>query len=743
MIHLPKLIEDLAFILMTAAVTTVLFRALKQPVVLGYLLAGILVSPHVPLMPTVTDMENLRVWAEIGVIFLLFGLGLEFSFRKLAQVGISASITGAFEIIFMLAVGYGVGIFLGWSKMDSLFLGGMLSISSTTIIVRAIDELKMKGRGFVSLVFGVLIVEDLIAVLLLVLLSTMALTKSISGQDLLFSTLQFGFFLTLWFVVGMYFLPILIKKASRYLNEETRLIASIGLCLFMVWVATKVGFSPALGAFVMGSLLAETREGHNVEKLLEPVKNLFAAIFFVSVGMLIDPKIIFEHAGPIALLTLVTIIGKFISTSFGSLISGQSLRHSIQAGMSLAQIGEFSFIIATLGLSLKVISPILYPIVVAISVITTFTTPYQIRFADDFANWVEGRISVRWQRRLEAYRQMVLGARQTNVLQQLLRAHLPAIVLNTVIVLAITFAYKRLFHPIVLEKLGEHQWVYLLSTVGLVMICIPFLWALTMGGQFTIKDEDIQSGSRTVITWIQGGLAFFRLFWGVFLMGFILAEFVSIQTGSLFVLMGLTGLLILFGRYSEPFYQRLESRFLKNLKDQHSERPRKIEPNKLAPWDANLVRLTLSADSDFVGQTLMQIAIREKYGVVVAMIERGHKVILAPSRDVMLMPQDLLFLIGTDEQIQNLKPAIEKIDLDSETFDSYGLKSFLVTESSPLVNKTIRDCGLREMIHGLVVGIERGSKRLLNPDSSLVLQPGDLVWVVGDLKLVREKLIET
>lgn len=740
MIHLPKLIEDLAFILMTAAVTTVLFRALKQPVVLGYLLAGILVSPHVPLLPTITDTDNLKVWAEIGVIFLLFGLGLEFSFRKLARVGFSASVTGGFEILFMLAVGYGVGLAMGWPSMDSLFLGGMLSISSTTIIVRAIDELQLKGRGFVSLVFGVLIVEDLIAILLLVLLSTVALTKTFSGQELIYSTLQFGFFLTLWFVLGIYFLPLLIKKVSHHLNEETRLIASIGLCLFMVWVATKVGFSPALGAFVMGSLLAETREGHAVEKLLEPVKNLFAAIFFVSVGMLIDPKIIIDNAGVIAILTLVTIIGKLVSTTFGALISGQSLRHSIQAGMSLAQIGEFSFIIATLGLSLNVISPKLYPIAVAISVITTFTTPYQIRFADRFADWVESRIRGHWKKRLEGYRQLVMGARQKNILQQILRAHLPSVILNTVIVLAITFAYKRLVHPIVLEKLGEHQWVYLLSTVGLVMLCIPFLWALTMGTSSQMSEHEVGSGHRNVVAWLQAGLSFFRLFWGVFLMGFILAEFVSIQTGSLFILLGLTGLLILFGRYSEPFYKRLESRFLKNLNAQNKTTPRKVEPANLAPWDANLIQLTLSADSEFVGQSLAQVSIRERFGVMVAMIERGHRVIMAPSRDEMLMPQDLLYLIGTDEQIKTLKPLIEHVDVDTSHLEAYGLKSFLIHSHSAMIQKTIRECGVREMIQGLVVGIERGSQRILNPDSQMVLQEGDLVWVVGDLKKIKEAL---
>lgn len=738
MMHLPKLIEDLAFILMAAAVTTVIFRALKQPVVLGYLIAGILVSPHVPLLPTVTDTENLKVWAEIGVIFLLFGLGLEFSFKKLARVGMSASITGGFEILFMLAVGYLTGILFGWSKMDSLFLGGMLSISSTTIIVRAFDELKLKGRQFVTLVFGVLIVEDLIAILLLVLLSTVALTQTFSGQELLVSTLQFGFFLTLWFVLGIYFLPLLLKKAAHYLNDETRLIGSIGLCLLMVWVATKVGFSPALGAFVMGSLLAETREGHSIEKLIEPVKNLFAAVFFVSVGMLIDPKIIIDQYAVILVLTVITIAGKLFSTTAGALLSGQTLRHSIQTGMSLSQIGEFSFIIATLGLTLNVISPKLYPIVVAISVITTFTTPYQIRWADRFSGWVESQIPLKWKQKLVAYNEFVMGARQKNIFQQVMRAHLPSILLNTVIVLAMTFAYKRIAHPLVLEQFGEHEWVYLFSTIGLVLLCIPFLWALTMGTSTTTQVFESNSKYNQIIPILQKGFSLFRLFWGVFLMGFILAEFVSIQTGSLFILIGLTALLILVGRFSEPFYQKLETRFLKNLNDRDTQINKVFQPSSLAPWDAGLVELSVSADSEFVGQTLAQVSLREKFGVMVAMIERGHRIIMAPVGDEVLMPQDKIFLIGNEEQVAKLKPIIEKVDEGVSPLDRFGLKSFLVHDASPVISKSIRESGIREVIRGLVVGVERGQKRILNPDSHMVLESGDLVWVVGDLHKIKE-----
>lgn len=392
MIHLPELIQDLGFILATAAVVTLVCKKLKQPVVLGYLIAGFLLGPHVSFMPTIKDVSAVKIWAEIGVIILLFGLGLEFSFKKLAQVGKTASITALFEVIFMVSVGYVAGQILGWKPMDSLFLGGILSISSTTIIVRAFDELGLKSRKFVSLVFGVLIVEDIVAILLLVLLSTVAVSQNFSGTELLFSSARLMFFLILWFVLGIYILPSLIHRVRHWLNDETVLVVSLGLCLLMVSVATYAGFSPALGAFIMGSLLSETREGVRIEKIIHPVRDLFAAVFFVSVGMLIDPSVLVEYRYEIILITLMTVFGKFISSALGALISGASVRHSVQMGLSLAQIGEFSFIIATLGLSLNVTSHFLYPIAVAVSAITTFTTPYLIRSADPFCLWLEKKI---------------------------------------------------------------------------------------------------------------------------------------------------------------------------------------------------------------------------------------------------------------------------------------------------------------------------------------------------------------
>jgi CPA2 family monovalent cation:H+ antiporter-2 len=385
MTHLPHLITDLGLILAVAGITTLLFKKIKQPVVLGYIIAGLLVGPHVSLIPTVVDDEAIKTWSEIGVIFLLFSLGLEFSFKKLVKVGGSASITAVVEIVLMIAVGYGAGIFMGWSPMDSIFLGAILSMSSTTIIIRAFDELGVRTRKFAGLVFGILIVEDLVAILLLVLLSTLAVSQQFAGGELLMQLLKLAFFLILWFLAGIFFIPTFLKRTQKLMNDETMLIVSLALCLLMVVLAVAVGFSAALGAFIMGSILAETTQAERIEHLIKSVKDLFGAIFFVSVGMMIDPKVLIEYAGPVLIVTLLTITGKFLATAIGALLSGQSLKHSVQAGMSLAQIGEFSFIIASLGLSLKVTSAFLYPIAVAASAVTTFTTPFLYIYRTDLA----------------------------------------------------------------------------------------------------------------------------------------------------------------------------------------------------------------------------------------------------------------------------------------------------------------------------------------------------------------------
>ncbi|WP_413289754.1 cation:proton antiporter [Bdellovibrio sp. HCB337] len=739
MTHLPNLIQDLGIILMTAAVVTLLFKKLKQPVVLGYLLAGFLLSPKFPFFFSVKDTANISIWAEIGVIFMLFGLGLEFSFKKLTKVGKSASITASFEILSMLGVGFICGKALGWSTMDSLFLGGILSISSTTIIVRAFEELGLKGRNFVSLVFGVLIVEDLIAILLLVLLSSVAVTQSLSGPELAFSSLRLVFFLVLWFLLGIYLLPVLLKKFRDYLSNETTLIVSLGLCLMMVIIASQVGFSPALGAFVMGSILAETREGQRIEHLILPVKDLFSAVFFVSVGMLIDLNVVIEYFWVILLMTVVTIVGKLISSAIGAVVSGRSLKNSVQAGMSLAQIGEFSFIIATLGMTLKVTSDFLYPIAVAVSAATTFTTPYLIKYADPFYAWLEKKLPNSFKESLQRYETAMATSSGTSTLSLIWREYGVKIALNSVIVIAISLAMARLALPRMAEAIEDHGLASLLTCLMTLAISGPFLWAIFFGGPS--HKVTYQGSTANQLRNLQIGVAITRFLLGCCLAGFVVSNFTSILAFSGVSLIALAALsAFFFSKYSEPVYGKIEKRFLSNLTDkERAELAEKAKVPQLAPWNATLSEFVISPQSRLVAKTLQDARIKEDYGVTVAMIERGSERILAPKRDDLILPGDKIFLIGTDDQLAEIRKVmevpVEKVE--SPIAESFGLTSMTLSSSSRFINKTIRNCGLREEADGLIVGIERNGERLLSPDSAMTLQTDDLVWIVGNISKIK------
>ena len=416
MSHLPALISDLALILIVAGIVTIVFKWLKQPLVLGYIVAGLLAGPHVGLLPAVADTDDIAIWADIGVIFLLFALGLEFSIKKLVRVGKTGVVTAVTEVVAMFVIGLVTGRLLGWTSTDSMFLGGMLSMSSTTIIIKAFDELGLRRERFASLVFGVLVVEDLVAVLLMVLLSTISVSQSFSGIEMVQNLLKLGFFLTISFVAGIYLVPTLLRKSEHMLSDETLLVVCVGLCLVMVVLAVTAGFSSALGAFMMGSILAETVLVERIERVLKPLKDFFGAIFFVSVGMMVSPQVLLDYALPIAVITIVTVVGKLLCSSLGLLLSGQSLKVSLQSGFSLAQIGEFAFIIASLGQSLHVTSDFLYPVVVSVSVVTTFFTPYLISMGEPAYHLVERILPAAWRSRL--HRESGEGPRPGGAVQE-------------------------------------------------------------------------------------------------------------------------------------------------------------------------------------------------------------------------------------------------------------------------------------------------------------------------------------
>lgn len=399
------MIEDLCVIMLTAGITSLLFKVFKQPVVLGYIVAGMLVGPHVLGEAWISNEESVHTWGEIGVLFLLFSLGLEFSFKKLIKVGSTALVGAGVIVVGMMSAGFITGKLFGWSDMNSLFLGGMLCMSSTTIVFKAIEDSGLRSHKFAKVCFGILIVEDLFAVVLMVLLSSIAVKNSFEGKEMLLQVGKLISYLLTWFVVGIIIIPTFLKIFKKHLNDETLTIFSIGLCLGMVLLAVNAGFSSALGAFVMGSVLAETIEAEKIEYLIQPVKNIFGSIFFVSVGMMIAPTLLVEYWIPIAIITIVVIVGQIVFASLGTLLSGQSLRVSLQTGFTLVQIGEFAFIIAGLGQDLNVTDKSLYPIVVAVSVITTFLTPYIMRLAYPTIDFLNAHMSHRMKFLLDHYSQ--------------------------------------------------------------------------------------------------------------------------------------------------------------------------------------------------------------------------------------------------------------------------------------------------------------------------------------------------
>ncbi len=737
--HLPSIIHDLALIMVVAAITTLLFKKLKQPVVLGYLLAGFLVSPNFRLLPSVADPEDIRIWAEMGVIFLLFNLGLEFSFKKLLHIGGTAGITAVMEVSAMLLIGFGIGRVLGWTLMDSIFLGGILSISSTTIILRAFEELGVKNRRFANLVFGVLIIEDLVAVLLLVLLSTIAASRQFAGVEMMMSVLKLVFFLMLWFVAGIFFLPSFLRQAQRLMNDEMMLIVSLGLCLMMVILASKAGFSPALGAFIMGSILAETTQAERIEHLLKPVKDLFGAVFFVSIGMLIEPKILVSYAGPVIIITLLFLFFKTLSVCTGALVAGQPLKTAIHAGMSQAQIGEFSFIIATLGVTLGVTSSFLYPIAVTVSALTTFTTTYMIRAAGPVYTFMEHRLPVSWRKNIQRYSAGAQSITQVSDWALVIRAFVAHVVLFSIIIIGVIFLFSAYIQPWVQAHLLNNGIGNITTAVVCFVLIVPFLWALVTRKFQTAAFANLWANKR-----FRGPLIFFRVVRGALAIIYIsifLLSFFSFNV-ALAGLLLLVALGIIFTKQIHYYYIRLENRFFFNFNDR--ERQAAIrDRHELAPWDAHMGQFHLPEGSPVTGIALEELQLREALGINIAMIRRGeHYSIPAPSRNEKLYPGDSMLVIGTDEQLEAFKNYIEPANREAmqelQSPDEMVLQKMTLHSASAVVGLSIRQSGIREATNGLIVGIERRGKRILNPESDTVFEVGDKVWIVGEERLIKQ-----
>lgn len=740
MSQLAPLISDLALILICAGVMTLVFKKLKQPLVLGYIVAGFLCSPHFQFTPSVTDEANIHLWSEIGVIFLLFALGLEFSMKKLLKVGSSAVISACTIILCMIVVGISVGWMFGWKQMDCIYLGGMIAMSSTTIVYKAFDDMGLRQQHFAGVVLGILIIEDILAIVLMVMLSTMAVSTHFEGVEMVYSLAKLVFFLVLWLVVGLYLIPLLLKRLRKLMSDETLLIVSLALCFGMVYFAAAVGFSPAFGAFIMGSILSETIESEHIGRLVAPVKDLFGAIFFVSVGMMVNPHMIVEYKYPILAIVAAVLLGQTLFGTAGVLLSGQPLKTAIQCGFSLTQIGEFAFIIAALGVSLGVTGNFLYPIVVAVSVITTFLTPYMIRLALPAYNLVNSHLPKRWSLLLERYSAGASTVNHKTNWQKLMTAVLRIVVVYSVLSVGVIMVCLHLVEPFATNMLGD-LWGRVLTAVVTIAVLAPFLRAMIMKKNHSEEFRTLWADNRFNHALLIS-LVVFRV---IIAAGFIVSVIERLFHTSVALMMGIAILLVcamVFSRFLKKQSIVLERTFVMNLRSKEMQQEylggkRPSYAGKLLDRDLHLSDFVVSLDSEWVGHTLKELDLGKKYGVHVASIIRGNRRLNIPDGASRIFPEDTLQIIGTDEQLSFFSSMAMKAmrTSDDGEFERHEmlLKQFIVDKDSPFVGKNIIECGVRSKYHCLVVGVESSGENVLRaPDVHLPLSENDIVWVVGE-----------
>lgn len=745
-LELSPLISDLALILIVAAIMTLVFKRFRQPLVLGYIVAGLLISGYLiaylpdslgHYIPRISDMENVSLWADIGVIFLLFGLGLEFSFKKLMKVGGTASITAITEVVSMLIIGFIIGYLMDWSYMDCLFLGSMLAMSSTTIIIKAFEDLKLRGQKFTNVVFGVLIVEDLIAILMMVLLPAIVLAQASLGTELAESIGKMLFFLILWFIVGIFILPTVFKYIRKYMNDETFLVVAIGLCLGMVVISVKTGFSSALGAFIMGSILAETIDSEKIEHVTKPIKDLFGAVFFVSVGMMLNPQVLIDYAIPIVVVTLAALLGKAIFSSFGVLISGQNLKVSMQSGFSLAQIGEFSFILAGVGLSLGVISEFLYPVIIAVSVITTFTSPYMTKYSDRAYHAFDKILPSKLSDFLGNYGSGSKTINKENLWKKVLKTNILVVVIYGVTLVAIALLSVYYLSPFVKGYVAGWQGSIISITVTFLLMA-PFLSALLLSRTKTKQFETLWNDSNFKTSYLIS-LMLIRFLIAALIVAYVLfMEFTS-AIGIIVIIVLFILAFVFMSKTLQNRFTKIENRFMSNL-NERSVSKLKTEADVTALEDVHMDTFDVASASPIVGKTLAELGFREKYGVNIVSIIRGGQRFNIPGGSEHLYPLDKIVILGTDEQMNAFKMEIENHSLEPEKKDEEEviLQQFVIVESSPLLNKPLCGCNIRDKSKCLVIGVERDEHTIMNPDGSFVFREGDVVSVVGEKGRVRD-----
>ena len=722
--ELAPLIYDLAIMLGVAAIVVIIFQRIHQPVILGYLVAGIIIGPHTPPHTLITDIPDIKILSELGVIFLMFSLGLEFSFNKLMRVGIPALITGIIDVTVMAFVGYHIGRMIGWTYHNSLFLGFALCVSSTTIIIKTIDELGLKNKRFSEIVFAILVIEDLLAILILVAIPMLTNNHSVF-QNICFATLKLMLVIGSLFLIGYFFIPSLLRQIVSYVSQETLTIISVALCLFLVTIAVHYQYSAALGAFIMGSILAESYLVHRIENIIQPIRDIFGAIFFISVGMLINPYVLHDHWKIIIFISGLTIVSKAFVTSVGALITGQSINTSIRVGFSMVQIGEFSFIIATLGLALNLVESDFYPTIVAVSALTIFATPYLIRFTPYFNQFLSDIIPEKIHYFLRCYSSWTYRIFHSHTYPQALSRILIRLISNGILVAIIFMLVQAHVYP-QLETYPIKSWIVnLLSLFTALSLSLPFIWGML----FSYKGCSVSPMmTRTSIS-LLGVITITEV---------IFLSLVYFYSWLTFICSLLTILFffIFSYRYIEKSYYWFESNLVNNIKKENH-----LIYDDLAPWDTHLIEIPVSPDSHLTNKSLGESQVRRKFGINVVAIYRYGVILAAPRGDEKILPYDKLIILGNDDEIETFKNHVEHLEDKHEELllrDKFSLKSFKLNKEFPCIGRSIRSSQLREIINGLVVGIESDHRRILNPDPNIILHHNDILLIVGERKRMHK-----
>ncbi len=722
---LAPLIKDLAMILGVSSLVIILFQKIKQPVVLGYLIAGIILGPFTPIV-FIHDTPNIKILSELGVIFLMFSLGLDFNFHKLKRVGLSASITGLIEVILMLGIGMTAGKWIGWSFHQSLFFGAALAISSTTIIIKALEELGLRHKNFAETIFGILIIEDLLAILLLVGLSTVVTTDNIFSISMLWSITKLILVVGSWFLIGYFFVPWIFHKIKYYVNEETLIVVAIALCLSLVYIADEFNYSTALGAFIMGSILAETPLVHRIEHLLKPIRDIFAAVFFVSIGMLIDPKIIFTHLSLILTICAVTIIGKVLVTGLASLLTGQTITTSTRIGFSMAQVGEFSFIIVGLGLALHATNELLYSIIVAVSAITAFTTPYLIRISAPIGEKLEQNLPISLKHIFDNYVATIYKISTPTKKKKFYGRSLFRLLVNSVLVATLFILSSYWLSPKLNEIITILWLTKIISWLIALVLTAPFIWGMLISFRDTVSYSDkyrlISAPAPYIFSWTITIIE-------IFVLSILYFDNITVMT----LVLAMTGILFaLLYKQIDKAYQWFEKRLTINLQPPLQQ----TRYEELAPWNTCLRELEIPRYSLLIGNTLKELQLRERFNINIVAIYRGTMTILGPKSHQILFPFDKIIFLGSEQQIEEFIQQYFTLNYEYEEpkdlLESLSMKIITIKNFKHWIGKSISEITTQETFKILVVGIERKGKEILNPKSSTLLDTDDILYIVGE-----------